>query len=111
MILISKVKPPVGLRFWGTRLAGISAESEIKTGALAGLGPDLTPVALDDALHGGQTDTTAFKFIGRVQAVERLEKLAGILTVKACTIVLNKEDRLTSMIRSSLMSPWAETSA
>ena len=41
------------------------------------LRPDLSPVLVDDPLHGGQTDPRSFKVLGSVQPLEDPEQLSA----------------------------------
>src|SRR5438046_434319 len=60
------------------------SEGEEKRRALfrLGLGPDAATVPVDDALHDGQADARALKFVGPMQPLKHSEKLSGILHVE-----------------------------
>src|SRR5690606_32145473 len=52
-----------------------------------GLGADAAAVALGDAARDGEADAAAGAFLGRVQALERLEQLASIAHVETAAVV------------------------
>jgi hypothetical protein len=47
----------------------------------------------DDALHNGQTDTSALELDGRVQPLEHTEELVDVRHVETGTIVSNEKYR------------------
>lgn len=58
-----------------------------------GFRPDPPPVAVDDTLDRGQSDTRAIKFLDRMQPMECAEQLARVLHLKPGAIVAHVEDR------------------
>lgn len=56
------------------------------------LGPDASPMALDDAGNGCQPDAGSLEVARIVQALKRLEQLVGIRHVEARTVVPYPQD-------------------
>src|SRR3569833_4337838 len=69
-------------------------KTEVKCGATvdSGLGPDFTPVAMDDALDGGKADARARNLSLRMQALEGAEEPGGVARVEAGAVVANEID-------------------
>src|SRR3569833_1729956 len=67
-------------------------KTEVKCGATvdSGLGPDFTPVAMDDALDGGKADARARKLSLRMQALEGAEEPGCVARVEAGAVVANE---------------------
>ena len=57
--------------FWNEKLRG-SIDGEIKCSPLIGdsFRPDMTPMALDNALYDGQSDSGAFKIIFGMESLK-----------------------------------------
>ena len=55
-----------------------------------GFRPNSSAMFLNNALHGGQADSGAFKLFGGVQALENSEELVGIFHIEANTVVANQ---------------------
>jgi hypothetical protein len=53
-------------------------------------GPDLAPVAMDDALYGRETDAGAFELGRAVEPLEGAEELAGVGHVEAGPVVAHE---------------------
>ena len=51
------------------------------------LGPDLSSMAMDDALNGSQSYSIAFKLLSKMQTLKHAEQLVCILHVKAGAVV------------------------
>ena len=62
---------------------------EAEAGAFAdsALGPNVTAVARDDALHGCQSDADAVELVLPVQAAEWLEELVGVAGIESRAVV------------------------
>src|SRR5581483_11240515 len=71
----------------------LRGQSEVECSALFGLGigPDLAAVLADDALDRRQPDTGAGVDRAVVQALERVEELAGILHLETGAVVAHEE--------------------
>src|SRR5256885_16916769 len=59
-----------------------------------GFRPDSPFVLLDDAAHGGETDSRALEVRLAMQALKRREQLVGIAHVEADAIIAHKKCRL-----------------
>src|SRR6478736_1225909 len=82
-----------------SRIAGVSLamsviipDGKIKRRAFVpfGLRPDLAAVPVKDALHDGEPDPGALKFVRPVQALENGKELVCILHIKSRAIVLHE---------------------
>src|SRR5206468_5282180 len=73
-----------------------AGEGEIKSRTLIfrALGPNGATVPADDAMHGGQTNAGAFKFLGAVETLEDTEELIGVFHVEANPVVANEDGGL-----------------
>src|SRR5579863_10603724 len=71
-------------------------QAEVKGSSFVDLpfGPDASTVLSDDALHRGQSDTSAFKLLVAMKPLKCSEKLIRVFRVESCAVVTNKEDKL-----------------
>ena len=69
------------------------AEREIEGGTASGLrfGTNRAAVAMDDALHGGETDAGAFEIFLAMQPLKGPEELIGIFRIEAHSVVAHEE--------------------
>src|SRR5438128_12664 len=75
-------------------------QREIESGPLIldAIGPDAPAVALNDAADMRQTNPCALKLRRRMQAMEWLEQVVGILGVKADAVVSKTENMLPGVV-------------
>ena len=50
----------------------------------------MAAMTMDDALHGSQTDSSAFKFFGSMKTLEDTKQFIHVFHVKADTVVFHK---------------------
>src|SRR5262249_11863644 len=55
------------------------------------LGPHLPAVAMDDPLHGGKADSSAFESVGPVETLEDPEELVHVSHVEADAVVPDEQ--------------------
>ena len=72
--------------------SGFAGQGEAKCCAVidGALGPDFTPMAVNDPLHGCQTDARATKLALIVQTLEGLEQITRVRHVKTRAVVAHE---------------------
>jgi len=73
--------------------ARFKAEEKSRAAIWLGFGPDLAAVAMNDSLHGGQTDARPREILLPVKALKDSEQLIGIFWIEAHPVIPDEENR------------------